>query len=290
MDIIFLVIVNGLMIGGIYSLMTVGLTLIFGVMNVVNFAHGELLMVGMYITYWLFALWGIDPFLSMFLCIGILFIFGAAIQHLIITPIRDEEREIGSLLVTLGLGIFLQNAALFLWKADFRSVVPTYGTEIIEVGLLNIPLPRLIAFLIALALTVLLFIFLKKSYLGKSIRATSFDRETAMLMGINIHRIDLLTFGIGAGCVGAAAAITTPSYFVFPSVGTMFGLTCFVAVVLGGLGNFVGAFLGGLIVGLAESVGVMYVSTQAKYLVTFVVFIVALLIRPSGLFGRKMGS
>jgi branched-chain amino acid transport system permease protein len=288
MDIILLVLVNGLMIGGIYSLMTVGLTIIFGVMKVVNFAHGELLMVGMYVTYWLFTLLGVDPFVSLILCMGVLFCFGAVMQRVLITPLKEEDREMGSLLVTLGFGIFLQSLALFLCKADFRSVVTSYGTEVIEIGFIMIPLPRLIAFLIALGLSIILFLLLKKTYVGKAIRATSEDRETAMLMGINVQHVDLLAFGIGAACVGAAAAIITPSYFVFPSVGTMFGLTCFVAVVLGGLGSFIGAFIAGLIVGLAESFGVMYVSTQAKYLVTFVLFITVLIIKPAGLFGRKM--
>jgi branched-chain amino acid transport system permease protein len=288
MDIFLLVVANGLMIGGIYSLMTVGLTIIFGVMKVVNFAHGELLMVGMYVTYWLFTLLGIDPLASLILCMGLLFCFGAVMQRVLITPLKEEDRELGSLLVTLGFGIFLQSLALFLWKADFRSVATSYGTEVVEIGFIIIPLPRLIAFLIALCLSVLLFLLLKKTYVGKAIRATSEDRETAMLMGINVQHVDLFAFGIGAGCVGAAAAIITPSYFVFPSVGTMFGLTCFVAVVLGGLGNFIGAFIAGLIVGLAESFGVMYVSTQAKYLVTFAIFITVLIIKPAGLFGRKI--
>jgi branched-chain amino acid transport system permease protein len=286
MEMLLFPVINGLLIGGIYSLMSVGLTLIFGVMGIVNFAHGELLMLGMYITYWGFTLVGIDPYLSLFICIIFLFVVGFLIQRVLIQPIRGD-REMGSLLITLGLSIFLQNLALFLWKADFRSVVTGYSSVTLSVGDIILPLTRLITFFIAVVLTVLLYFFLKKTYTGKAIRATSQDRETAMLMGINISRVDLITFGIGAACVGAAGAITTPTFFVYPAVGQMFGLTCFVAVVLGGLGNFMGAFVAGLIVGIAESIGVVFLSTQAKYLATFIIFITVLLIKPTGIFGRR---
>jgi branched-chain amino acid transport system permease protein len=286
MEMFLFPVINGLLIGGIYSLMSVGLTLIFGVMGIVNFAHGELLMLGMYVTYWGFTLWGIDPYVSLLVCIVVLFVTGVLIQRVLIQPIRDD-REMSSLLITLGLSIFLQNLALFLWKPDFRSVVTGYSSVTLSFGDIIIPLTRLIAFAIALALTVLLYIILKKTYIGKAIRATAQDRETAMLMGINIHRVDLITFGIGAACVGAAGAITTPTFFVYPAVGTMFGLTCFVAVVLGGLGNFMGAFVAGLIVGVGESIGVIFLSTQAKYLATFVIFIAVLIMKPTGLFGRR---
>jgi len=253
-------------------------------MGIVNFAHGELVMLAMYIAYWLFNLCGIDPFVSLFICMVLLFIIGIGIEKFLIMPIK-ESPETSSLLITLGLSIFLQNMALFLWKPDFRSTVTDYSMKVVNVGSLYIRFPLVVAFVIALSLTGVLYVFLMKTYAGKAIRATAQDRETAMLMGVNIKHIDLLAFGIGAACVGAAGAILTPIYFVFPTIGVIFGLTCFVVVVVGGMGSVVGAFIGGIIIGVAESAGVTFLGTQCRSIIPFIIFIIILLFKPLGLFG-----
>ena len=264
--------------------MSIGLTLILGVMGIINFAHGELVMLAMYIGYWLFTLLGIDPLVSFSFCMILLFVIGVGIEKSLIMPIKYSP-ETSSLLVTLGLSMFLQNMALFLWKPDFRSVVTGYSTKVVTVGSLYIRFSQVVAFIIALSLTGVLYIFLRKTYTGKAIRATVQDRETAMLMGINTKHIDLLAFGIGAACVGGAGAIITPIYFVFPTIGAIFVLTCFVVVVVGGMGSVVGAFFGGLIIGIAESAGVMLLGTQCKSIIPFIIFIIILLFKPLGLFG-----
>ena len=276
--------ISGILMGGIYALVSVGLTLIFGVMNVVNFAHGEFLMVSMYLTFWLFHYLQLDPYLSLFLVIPALFVIGVLTQKFVMQHLIDKEHYT-QIFATMGLSIAMANAALFLWKADYRMVKTSYTTSVMVVGDVVISYPRLVSFLVAIAITLLLFAFLKFTYLGKSIRATAQDHHGAKLMGVNIRKVYVLTFGIGSACVGVAGALLMPIYYAFPTVGLQFVLVAFVCVVLGGMGNIAGAFFGGLVIGMVEAFSGFFIAPELKEAVYFIIFVLVLLIKPSGLFG-----
>ena len=276
--------ISGILMGGIYALVSIGLTLIFGVMNVVNFAHGEFLMLAMYLVFWLFSLAGLDPYLSIFIVVPVLFLVGILTHKLIMQHLVEKEHYT-QIFATVGLSIVMVNAALFLWKADYRMVKTSYSTSVFFLGEMVISYPRLISFLVAMAITILLFLFLKYTYLGKSIRATAQDGHGARLMGVNIQKVYALTFGIGSACVGVAGALLMPVYYAFPTVGLHFVLLAFVCVVLGGMGNIVGAFFGGLIIGLIEALSGFFIAPELKEAVYFLIFVLVLLIKPSGLFG-----
>ena len=278
-------IINGLLLGGIYALISVGLTLIFGVLEIINFAHGEFLMLGMYASFWLFQLLGVDPYLSLLIVIPSFFLVGLAVQRIIIQPIIDAP-PLNQIFATVGLSIVLQNAALFFWKADYRTVRTDYSSLVLKAGDLMISFPRLVAFFLALAMIAALLIFLKKTYTGKAITALAQQRRAAMLMGININRTYQIAFGIGIACVGAAGAILIPVYYAFPTVGALFVLIAFVVVILGGYNSLVGALVGGLIIGLVEAFSGFFLSPHLKEAIYFVIFILILLFRPTGLFGR----
>jgi branched-chain amino acid transport system permease protein len=278
-------IINGLLLGGIYALISVGLTLIFGVLEIINFAHGEFLMLGMYASFWLFQLLGVDPYLGLLIVIPSFFFVGLAVQRIIIQPIIDAP-PLNQIFATVGLSIVLQNAALFFWKADYRTVRTDYSSLVLKAGDLMISFPRLVAFVLALTMIAALLIFLKKTYTGKAITALAQQRRAAMLMGINIYRTYQIAFGIGIACVGAAGAILIPVYYAFPTVGSLFVLIAFVVVILGGYNSLVGALVGGLIIGLVEAFSGFFLSPHLKEAVYFVIFILILLFRPTGLFGR----
>lgn len=277
---------SGLLNGGIYSLVAVGLTLIFGVMRIINFAHGSLMMLGMYVSYWLFVLWGVDPYLSLIASGSVLFAVGVLIEAVLVSPVL-EAPEHDQLLLTLGISLVIENLALFLWKADPRTVTVPYLAVAPMVGGIMISSPRVIAFVVSLAFTAGLYVFLKRTDLGKAIRAVSQDREGALTVGINMRRIYALAFGIGCACVGAAGSLVVPFYAVDPYVGGVFVITAFVVVVLGGMGNFGGALLAALIVGLAESVAAVFIPAAMKQIVMYTIFVVVLLFRPQGLFGGR---
>jgi branched-chain amino acid transport system permease protein len=280
-------IVSGILMGGVYSLVAIGLTLIFGVMKIINFAHGSLMMLGMFTTYWLFVLLGLDPYLSLLFSIPILFILGVIIERFLIAQVLDAP-EHNQLLLTLGISLFIENFALFIWTPNFRTLNVQYIKKAATVGTVMISFPKVIAFLFAIILTTLLYYFLKKTDLGKAIRAASEEKEGALTVGINMRRIYYVAFGVGAACVGAAGTLTAPFFYVNPHVGGIFVITAFVVVVLGGMGNFIGAFVGGIIVGLAESVGAAFVPGQLKQLIIYFIFILVLLFKPQGLFGRRV--
>ncbi len=283
------ILVVGLMLGGIYALVSIGLTMIFGVIRIVNFAHGEFLMMAMYITFGLNLMLHIDPYVSIIVVAPLLFITGMLIQKFFIQPILNSPSNV-QIFVTLGLSIVLQNLALMLFKADYRTIKTAYQTAVVHVGPLLISCSRLIAFLVAVAITLLLFAFLKWTYKGKAIRAVALNRSAAALMGINVHHIYTLAFGIGAALVGVAGAMLMPIYYVFPTVGGLFTLTAFVVVVLGGLGSIGGAFLGGLIIGVVEALAGAFIDPGLKEAVYFAIFILILVFRPAGLFGMGRGS
>ena len=286
LEFIVQILVGGVLIGGVYALVAVGLNLIFGVMKIINFAHGSLMMIAMYATFWLFKLLGIDPYISLLISIPLLFLIGVIIQKVLLEPIL-EAPEFNQLLLTMGLMLFLENLAMFLWKSDFRTVnLPYFQPGAIYLGEIMISIPMLLAFGSAVLFGVILFLFLQKTDVGKAIRAASQDHEGALTVGISVKRIYLMAFGIGTACVGAAGTLAVPIFYISPDVGGSFVLMAFVVVVLGGLGSFQGSFLGGLIVGLAEAIGSMVLPGSLKQVATWIIFVLVLIFRPSGLLGE----
>jgi len=279
-------IVSGLLMGGVYSLVAVGLSLIFGVMRIINFAHGSFMMLGMFTTYWLYVFLGMDPYLSLLFSIPALFLIGLLVERFVIDKVLSAP-EHNQLLLTLGISMFIENFALFLWSPNYRTMDIPYTNKAFTVGLVMISFPKVIAFLFAILLTVAVYYFLKKTDLGKAIRAASEEKEGALTVGINLKRIYYVAFGIGTACVGAAGTLTAPFFYVNPHVGGIFVITAFVIVVLGGMGNFIGALVGGLIIGLAESVAAAFIPGQLKQFIIYLIFIIVLLFKPEGLFGRS---
>jgi len=278
-------IINGLLLGGMYALISIGLTLIFGVLEIVNFAHGEFLMLAMYASYFLFQFYGIDPYLSLLIILPLFFLIGVAVQRATIQPILNAP-PLNQIFMTVGLSMVLQNVALFFWTADYRIVKTSYSALTLKTGGLMISFPRLVAFILAMGLIASLLVFLQKTYTGKAIRALAQERKAAMLMGINVYRTYQIAFGIGIACVGAAGAMLIPVYFVFPSVGTLFVLIAFVVVILGGYNSLTGSLVGGLIIGVVEAFSGFFISPHLKEAIYFAIFILILLFRPTGLFGR----
>jgi len=279
-------IVSGILMGGVYSLTAIGLTLIFGVMRIINFAHGSFMMLGMFTTYWLFILLGFDPYLSLLISIPVLFVLGLLVERFLIAQVLNAP-EHNQLLLTLGISLFIENLALFLWSPNFRTLDVSYLKKATMVGTVMISFPKVIAFLFAILLTGALSYFLKYTDLGKAIRASSEEKEGALTVGINLKRIYYVAFGIGTACVGAAGTLTATFFYVNPHVGGIFVITAFVVVVLGGMGNIIGALVGGIIIGLAESVAAAFVPGQLKQFVIYFIFILVLLFKPEGLFGRS---
>jgi branched-chain amino acid transport system permease protein len=289
--------VTGLLIGGVFGLVAMGLTLIFGVLDIINFAHGALLTIGMYITFVLYDRFGIDPYVAVLITVPLLFLIGAIIQRTIIHPARNAPAH-NQLLLTLGLALFIENLMLVIFTATPRSIRLEYGRGLTEIGPLAIEFPiriagttitltKLAAFIFALVLAALLYLLLHRTTLGKAIRATAQNKEGARLVGISTDRISLVTFGLGVACVGAAAALVLPFLAVDPLVGNAFNITAFVIVVLGGMGSIPGALLGGLIIGLTQELGVVFAPSSTKLLGVFFVFILVLLLRPQGLLGKR---
>lgn len=278
------VVISGLLLGGIYAVVSIGLTLIFGVTRIINFAHGEFLMLAMYGTFWLSSLYGMDPYISVLIVTPVMFLVGLLAQWSVIQPILGAP-PLMQIFATVGLSVALQNAVLLAWQADYRTVRTSYSTSVVDVQGLLISIPRLVAFGVALLMVLGFLLLFRYTYLGKALRAVAQDRRSAMLMGINVRRIYLLSFGIGTACVGVAGALLMPMYYTFPTVGTYFVLVAFVVVVLGGMGSMTGAFVGGLIIGMIEALSGFFIAPALKEAVYFVIFILMLLFRPSGLFG-----
>lgn len=286
LEIVLQLIINGLLLGGIYALMSIGLTMIFGVLEIINFAHGEFLMVSMYATFFLFQSLGIDPYMSLLIITPVFFLFGVLVEKTIIKPILNDP-PVNQIFTTIGLGLILQNLALLFFRADFRTIKTSYSTTNIYLGELSIGVPRLIAFLVAIALIGALFLFLKKTFAGKAIRALAQSRRAAMLMGINVQKTFYIAFGIGIACVGSAGTILMPMYSVFPTVGSLFVLIAYVVVILGGYNSLIGTLIAGLIIGVIEGLSGFFISSHLKEVVYFVLFILILIFRPTGLLGRR---
>jgi branched-chain amino acid transport system permease protein len=278
--------INGLMIGAVFALISVGLTLIWGVMKIINFAHGEFLMIAMYIAYFATVNAGMDPYLTMVITIPALFLIGAAIYQVNIRPVLKDP-PMNQILLTLGLSLVLQNLALVFFKGDVLFVQTWYNQVTIRVGNVILELPKLIAFGGSILASGLLYLFLQRTDMGRAIRAASQDTEAAELMGINVRSTYLVAFGLGSACVGVAGSLMIPMYYVSPTVGNFFGLVAFIVVVLGGMGNFLGALVAGLIVGLSESLGAAILPGSLSRVLTYTVFVLFLLFRPQGIFGRR---
>lgn len=276
-------IANGFLIGGIYALTAIGLTLIFGVMGVGNFAQGAFVMVGMYLAYWLFVLLGVDPYLSIIPAFALLYVMGWFIQKYLLNKIMDAPHY-DQFLLTVGIMLILENLAVFLWP-DYRQIRVSYQTLGLQISpYVRIEVVRVLAFLVSIGMTIGLHYFLKLTRLGKAIRATSQNKDGAMVVGIDIYKIYILTFAIGSACAGVAGAIVSPTYPVSNEVGNLFILAAFCIVCLGGMGNYLGALVGGMIIGMAESIGTLFIPGGQKKIITFGVFIILLLFRPQGLF------
>jgi len=277
---------NGLLFGGVYSLMAVGLTLIFGVMRIVNFAHGDMMVWGMYLAYVLATRAGIDPYVGFVGCAAALFLLGAAIQRGLVDRILSAPHEM-QILLMLGVALVLENVALVTFGPEPLRVRSALSLTTFDLGPLYVDVGRLISFGMAVVLAVLLSLFLFRTELGTTIRAAADNTYGALVIGTDVRRVYAVAFGLGAACVGAAGALVSPFLPFAPSMGLAASVTSFNIVIIGGMGSLLGAFLGGLLVSVAESLGAVFLSPSLKELVSFSLLIVILLVRPAGLFGKS---
>lgn len=284
MEILLNILVIGLLLGGIYGLVSVGLNLIFGVIRIVNFAHGELVMLGMYGAYLAFATLGLSPYLSVLIVVPALFIFGILVYRLVLQPLHAESSM--QIFATFALLIVLQNTVLALTRGEGFSVPSKVASITFGVGDIRVTTSRALIFLALTATAIALHLFLKYTLVGKSIRAVTQDRQAARLMGINVERTFTITFAIGAALAGLAGVLLSPLYTLSPGIGGNFILAAFAVVVLGGLGSVAGAYFGGMIVGLVEALAGYYIDPELKQAVWFLIFLVVLIVRPTGLFGQ----
>ena len=284
--ILFPSVLNGLTTGAVYALIALGLTLIYGVLHIINFAHGAALMVALYAVYWLKVRWGIDPYLALPLVVPAMFVLGYGLQRGIINRASHGKDE-NILLVTLGLSIVLENLALLFFKSDTRSIDTAYTLTTVQIGPAFIALPKLVAFAGALVASAVLMWTVTRTDLGRAIRAVAKEKHGAKLMGIDVDHVYAMSFGIGLACLGAAACFLLPAYYVNPQVGSGFVLVAFTIVVLGGMGSFKGALLGGLLIGVVESLGGLFLGESLGQIGIFAIFIGVLLFRPQGLFGAS---
>ena len=279
--------VNGLLMGGFYSLMGMGQNIIFGVMKIVNFCHGEMLMVGMYLTFILYTFFGIDPYLAVPMVAAVMFVLGAGIQHTLITPSLGTKSFTNLLFLTVGLGLLLSNGALVIFGSEYRSIRTAYSQTYIPMGPVTISLPRMISFGVLIVVTIALFAFLKYTTVGKQIRAVSQNPVDAEVVGIDVKKIYLLTYGLGVALAGTAGALLTQFYTIFPTAGASFGFRALIVVVVGGLGSIPGAFLAGIFLGLLETMSALFISPSYSDLIVFMTFIVILVVRQTVIARRK---
>ena len=278
------VIVSGLLAGALYAMVALGLGLIFGVMRVLNVAHGPLLMLGAYITYWLFSTVGLNPYLSLLVSMPLVFLIGVALQHFFVRRVVDAP-ELSSLLLTFGISIALVNLAQLAFTSDLRSVEFLTGSFL--VGPFAFSKSRVIACLFAAGITTLAFLFLQKTRMGKAIRAVSQSREVAQVCGINVQRIHLLAFGLASALAAAGGTLVAVMVAIQPEMGAVYTFKSFLVIVLGGAGNYPGALLGGLLLGLVEQLASLFLTTQVNEAVAYVLLVLVLLLRPTGLLGGR---
>ena len=279
-------VLNGLTTGAVYALVALGLTLIYGVLHIINFAHGAALMVALYAVYLLKERLGLDPYMALPLVMAGMFVLGYFLQRVVISRASHGKDE-NILLVTLGLAIVLENLALVWFKSDTRSIDTAYTLSTVEIGPALIALPKVIAFVGAMVVAAVLLWVIRRTDLGRAIRAVAKEKQGAKLMGIDVERVYALSFGIGMACLGAAACFLLPAYYVNPQVGSGFVLIAFTIVVLGGMGSFAGALVGGLLIGVVESLGGLFLGDSLGQMGIFAIFILVLMFRPQGLFGAR---
>lgn len=277
--------VAGILIGGVYALIGLGMTLIMGVMRIINLAHGQLMMVAMYITYLLFQYLHLDPYFALMVAMPALFLLGVVIQKYLLNPLLNVDSVIpqNQILMTVGTGMVLTETIRFFFHSDYKSVKTAYSSATFMIGSISWNVPMFVAFGLAVLLTICLFIFLLKTDTGRSVRATAQNKDAAMILGINAEWITQLTYGLGAAMAAAGGTLLLPIYYLFPDVGGPFTLKAFIITVLGGLGSTVGAIFGGLVLGVAESLGATYVSMALKDAFGMVIFVLVLVFMPGGL-------
>jgi branched-chain amino acid transport system permease protein len=279
-------ILNGLLTGAVYALVALGLTLIYGVLHIINFAHGAMLTTAMFAAFFAHKLFGLDPYVAAIFLAPAFFALGYALQRFIIGPAaHGEDRNI--LLVTLGLAVVMENALLYAFRADTRTINLSYGFDVVEVGTAFLSVPRVISFGVVVAVALALWLLMQWSDTGKAIRAVAREKLGAELCGIDVAHVYAVTFGLGTACLAIAACLLLPTYYVNPSAGNAFVLIAFTIVVLGGMGSVVGALVGGLFIGVVESLSGLYLGESLGQIGIFVIFILVLLFRPSGLFGER---
>ena len=279
-------VINGILMGGIYTLVASGLTLIYGVLHIINFAHGSMLMVAMFGVFYLVTKLGVDPYLSLIVTMPSMFVMGYVLYKYFIGKLSYGKDE-NILLITLGFSIVIENLALMFFSGDSQSISMSYSDKMFEVGPLLIGLPKVISFVAAMVMCALLGIFITRTDTGRAIRAVAKERMGARLVGIDVDKVFAISFGLGMATLGAAASLLMPIFYVSPTTGHVFVMVAFTVVVLGGMGSFLGAVVGGLIVGLTESFGGLYLGESLGQIGISLIFILILLFRPSGLFGDK---
>ena len=280
-------IINGLMFGAIYALVALGLTLIYGVLHIINFAHGAMLMLAMYMAYFLFKILNIDPYIAILIVTPAGFVFGYTIYRWGIGKLSGG-RDQNILLITLGLSIILENSALVFFTGDQQTISLSYSYEAFDLGFLYLSYPKVISFVASLVICLLLWMLMTLTDLGKAIRAVAKQREGARLVGIDVEHVFAVTFGIGVACLGAAGCMLLPIFYVDPYTGNIFVIVAFTIVVLGGMGSIVGALLGGFIIGITESVGGLILGESLGQVGISLIFILILIFRPTGIFGSKV--
>jgi branched-chain amino acid transport system permease protein len=285
-EIILSAVVNGLLTGSVYALIALGLTLVYGVLHIINFAHGALLSAAMFAVLIVHIAFGLDPYIAIFLLAPVFYVLGYGLQRFIISP-ASHGSDANILFVTLGLSIVIENALLAVFRSDTRSIDVPYAFSSIDIGFTLLSVPRLAAFGVAVAVTVLLWTMLAFTDTGKAIRAVAKEKLGASLVGIDVNHIYAVTFGLGAATLAIAACLLMPTFYVTPRVGNAFVLVAFTIVVLGGMGSIPGALMGALFIGVVESLGGLYFGESLGQLGIFLIFILVLLFRPTGLFGAK---
>lgn len=279
-------ILNGLLIGAIYALVALGLTLIYGVLHIINFAHGALLSAALFAAFFAFRLLGLDPYVAVILLAPLFFVLGYGLQRFIIGPAsHGDERNM--LLVTLGIAVIIENTLLYAFRADTRTIDVPYAFQTIDIGSTFLAVSRVVGFVAAFAVALALWLIMTFTDTGRAIRAVAKEKLGAELAGINVAHVYAVTFGLGTACVAIAACLLIPSYYVNPTVGDAFVLVAFTIVVLGGMGSVTGALIGGLFVGVVESLCGLYLGESLGQIGIFVMFILVLLLRPAGLFGER---
>jgi branched-chain amino acid transport system permease protein len=285
-------ILNGIFMGSIYGLTALGLTVIFGVLKVINFAHGSLIMVSMYVAYWAIIYTGVHPYVALIIVVPVMYFFGYYLQDIVIKPIFKAEKDVREpitvIIVTTGVWYILDNLTLLIFGPQYRGIQnnPLRG-KMLDIGNMLISVPKLWGFVTAVITAIAVYWFFQKTRTGRAIRATSLDREAASLMGINQFKIYNIAFGIGTAIVGISAVTLVPFYNIFPSVGVLFDIKGFIIVVLGGLGSIGGAIIGGIIIGLIESIAPMFMTATWAEAIVYALFLVVLFVKPAGLFGVK---